>query len=1607
MANTTRNFTQGKMNKMVDERLVPDGQYVDALNIRMGSTEGSEIGVVENSKGNDRLTQLQFLGVNLSSAARCIGAYEDGAFETIYWFVHDPQFEGPGTLNGIVDLIVSFNANTQLLTYHVISVGDPTDVTATKTTLNFNPDYLITGVDKIENLIYWTDNYNPPRQINILTNYPDPIGGLDQFPAEQILVIKRPPNNSPVVNPIATSTQDNFLEDRFISFAYRYKYADNEYSATSQFSEPSFIPNSFRYNIATALNDGMLNSTNAADIRYNSGGPLVKEIDILFKDMNSSIIKVIETINKAEQGIVNNTNYTYNFNNSKIFTVLPSSEILRLYDNVPQLAKSQTLMGNRLMFGNYYEQYDLERDGVSTRFEYTVNLISESIGRNEIEGTSSTGTYSINGAQNIAQSVVNVDLDGQNLVAGASLNILVRFEHTSWTGQAPFPNQTTQEQNITFTYILPQDFASVYDLATSLDFSEKVGTAANISTVADSCNGPTFTDLFNCTISNELNGMFKYQSGISAVNQPIQIFTSPGSTVVKFQLPAMSFVDNVTTPTQTVYEYYKINLTDIVYQEVGQPSSLHSNRGYEIGIVYMDDYSRASSTQVSLNNTVHVPCAESENKNMIQVTIPTAQIAPSWATRYKFVIKPDKEIYNTIYSQFFFRDPTSGADFFLLEGQNSQKIELGDELIVKTDTGGPRDTCTYTTVLEKDVKEREFLDPAPVTELGDEIPVPSGTYMKLRANNFSTDVGDLPIVAYGEKNSVGNNCQHINYPVDTEDPNSPGSYIDYTLPAGTKVRMKLRSLRKGNESSFLGNVPKKEWKVDAKFTVSQDYNSFKEWFEGDNIQAALENQASDDGTGVDGPNYSSNYQSASNRPCSVGNVYSNFYQSGGRTYFMFKASEGYSGSKKNSRARVDIEVIRASGLVVFESAPQDAAPNIWYESSESYPINSIGEHTGDIQNQDFGTGAPAIIKTKFFNCYAFGNGVESWKIQDSIIGKEVVLGNRAFTTTAQDYKKEHRFSDITYSGVYNAESNINKLNEFNFGLLNFKLLEQSFGPIQKLFGRETDVLTLQEDKISYVLSGKNLLSDAGGGNALTSVPEVLGTQIARIEEFGISHNPESFAIWGPDKYFTDGKRGVVIKLSGTSGQSERLEVISAQGLRPWFRDSFNESLLTQKLGGYDTYMNEYVLSNNDILIPMPIECQECGITQQLIIKNTNAIEYCVELGQIVGDVNIDYNVASVSGTFNIKAEYGANTYNTGQTSSSGTLTFPKNLILEEQVEITVTSTDEAILTITIGCPQAEQMTVKIIHLNSPVDTGLTIHDEFRYADGAYNSPLLSEGVTMQSGSYPIVSLFNIITGPQGTGSIPTNGSDVTMFSNKLPGDTFVFNPSSDDFKYLRSNTNYANNPTDILALLATANQIGTVNPPILGNTAYSGEFTLPSTGEFLYLIWDFRTATAVDLCYGASQLTACCDCEPPAAPKWGLVDCDSGNLFTIEDPSSLYMVGDVVQYQTVALGTIRCGEIIAPSLLTPDAILYGTGPSYVCGDSVHCNIPDPNGGVSCTSYTLSTSAANAQSFSYTDCSGNAAGGAIGGVNGYDQETICAQTGTVNPGLNSIGTNGSC
>ena len=155
----TTNFVRGRMNKSVDERLLPPGEYVNAINVRLGSTESTEIGAVENSKGNTKLTTLQYENADLTDAT-CIGAYDDGANETIYWFISDPSNTN-SIVTGKVDLIVSYNTKLNLVFYHVISTS----------VLNFDKDYIMNGINLIDGLLFFTDNLNPPRKINVNRTY--------------------------------------------------------------------------------------------------------------------------------------------------------------------------------------------------------------------------------------------------------------------------------------------------------------------------------------------------------------------------------------------------------------------------------------------------------------------------------------------------------------------------------------------------------------------------------------------------------------------------------------------------------------------------------------------------------------------------------------------------------------------------------------------------------------------------------------------------------------------------------------------------------------------------------------------------------------------------------------------------------------------------------------------------------------------------------------------------------------------------------------------------------------------------------------------------------------------------------------------------------------------------------------------------------------------------------------------------------------------------------------------------------------------------------------------------------------------------------------------
>ena len=209
----------------------------------------------------------------------------------------------------------------------------------------------------------------------------------------------------------------------------------------------------------------------------------------------------------------------------------------------------------------------------------------------------------------------------------------------------------------------------------------------------------------------------------------------------------------------------------------------------------------------------------------------------------------------------------------------------------------------------------------------------------------------------------------------------------------------------------------------------------------------------------------------------------------------------------------------------------------------------------------------------WFNCYSFGNGVESNRVRDAFNKTYISNGVKASTTLDQPYKEEHRKTGLIYSGLYNSTSGINNLNQFIQAEKITKDLNPTYGSIQKLYagwGQGGDLIALCEDRVLKILANKDALYNADGNSNITSTNNVLGTATPFSGEYGISTNPESFASESYRAYFTDRVRGAVLRLS-----MDGLTAISDHGMKDWFRDNLK---LTDKLiGSYDDRNDEYVL----------------------------------------------------------------------------------------------------------------------------------------------------------------------------------------------------------------------------------------------------------------------------------------------------------------------------------------------------------------------------------------------------------------------------------------------
>jgi len=397
MAEITNNFLQGKMNKDLDERILPKGQYRDAMNIQITTSDGSDVGSAQSILGTKALSAIGAF----DSTSVCIGSIEDVLTDCIYYFVR----------SSTRDFIAKYDVKADYATFVAVDLSrTPSLEDSDGNEITVDPFLKFTGkqitaINIIDNYLFWTDGDNEPKKIDLSKNYSgkqnEPqnnsvhsrfyLDGVNYgyLKEEHLTVIKKKPLRAPQIKVISSkgNKKASIFERQIPRFCVRYKYEDNQLSAFSPFTQPVFNAeyiddyNSYNfYDTSESYNTAMLNYIRSIEVYgfVDASTPDdVVEVEILYKTEDSNVVYSIAKIKKTdpswsatgsyigdlgfnEPGNYLNTSGSYTIKSENVFTAIAEEQLLRPFDNVPKKALAQEVVGNRIVYGNYTQNYDVD-----------------------------------------------------------------------------------------------------------------------------------------------------------------------------------------------------------------------------------------------------------------------------------------------------------------------------------------------------------------------------------------------------------------------------------------------------------------------------------------------------------------------------------------------------------------------------------------------------------------------------------------------------------------------------------------------------------------------------------------------------------------------------------------------------------------------------------------------------------------------------------------------------------------------------------------------------------------------------------------------------------------------------------------------------------------------------------------------------------------------------------------------------------------------------------------------------------------------------------------------------------------------------------------------
>ena len=1021
--------------------------------------------------------------------------------------------------------------------------------------------------------------------------------------------------------------EDPLFEYKFPRFALRYKYEDGEYSAFSPFSEVAFLPGDFEYNPKKGFNLGMTNNCRSIIVGniLNNIPRDVIEVDVLYKESNSTNVYTVKTIKKHDPEW-DPTNSKYNkleIESEIIYATVPSNQLLRPYDNVPLNAIAQEFVGNRLIYGNYKQQFDLlDKYGNIITPEMDIEISPK-------DPTTLTAIRSGGVDSEIAAFDIDLDIGFLNVTITLTADDVAAFinETTNYQiGNVKFPvtgngdyfrvryfSQGNNETEIVIrvnddgeitnyedeginenegkpgksiktqrTYQLGVVYRDKYGRETPVQTNNTATSklekryAENYNTIKAKINSlaPTFAESFKFFIKEPSNEYYNLAMDrwYAAEDGNIWLsFTSADRNKIsegdfielkkrhaqdeavkdpaKYKVLAISNEAPVfLKETKLSYGELEITNTDTSnnYQNwpVIQDGPPLPNNSF---IIIRKDKFDDSSLKESLTDTSFLRymriLGPTTNSNFYQILSISAMANGNYKINIKGKFKDDMNF-------------TSASNQWPLVA--NLKLEITRKKLENKPEFQGR---FFAKIYRDSVLQKHLLDVFKVDEETAQYKVI--TSRQVRYHNHSNKKSrsawrsapfgggqnyehwfiDRSKAAKGGR-GIGMVSGQSRFDLSFSSVFPEGSSFDVGRTSSTLIEADFRNaMIKG---------AKFRWREDPDQTVytitgielkkCRNYRKRKSSFhynDGSNKRARFKLTVTPNiGTGPAGynPTQSGSWGAAAD----------DYAGANAATFeFLQNYSEG--------------DDFTTDQPAIWETEPkEDLNLDLYYEASEAYPI---ADHNLEKE-------------LTWFNCYSFANGVESNRIRDDFNAVTIDKGPKVSSVLAEQYKQETKGSGLIFSQIYNSTSGVNGLNQFIQAEAITKDLNPEFGTIQKLHARDSDLITLCEDKTLKILANKDALFEADGNTQLTANNNVLGQTVPYIGEYGISTNPESFVAQGFRAYFTDRQRGVVLRLSRNG-----LEPISEYGMKNYFRDNLATTNLTDKIiGSFDEVKANYNVS---------------------------------------------------------------------------------------------------------------------------------------------------------------------------------------------------------------------------------------------------------------------------------------------------------------------------------------------------------------------------------------------------------------------------------------------